>query len=145
MKKLFNLSYLLLIACVFSACDKSFLEATPFSFVQTDTFYETKEDMETALVGCYNMLNSSDHGRMFGEDMLHMLNAGNDECVTAYGLVNKVAAFGNGSYTAAETALKDKWEALYAGINRCNHLLSKIDDMDLAPSLSAKRRGEIKG
>src|SRR5690606_36098778 len=134
--KLFNLSYLLLIAGVFSACDKRFLEATPFSFIQTETFYETKEDMETALVGCYNMLNTSDHGRMFGEEMLHMLTAGNDESVSAYGVNNTLTPFGNGSYTAAETKLKDKWEALYAGINRCNHLLSKIDDMDLAPSLS---------
>ena len=145
MKKLLNLLYILLMVGMLVACDKSFLEADPYSFVQTDEFYKTEADMETALVGCYNMLNTSNHGRVFGEEMLHMLNAGNDECVSAYGAVNTVTPFGSGSYTAAETELKDKWEALYAGINRCNHLLNKIDNMDLAPSLSAKRRGEIKG
>ncbi|MFT4094179.1 MAG: RagB/SusD family nutrient uptake outer membrane protein [Niabella sp.] len=143
MKKLFNIIYIsfLVAICSLFACKKNFLDAKVYSFIETEQFYKTEQDIESALVGCYNMLNSSDYGRMFGETMLFILNGGNDECLTRTGVSNSISPFGNGSYTAAETELKEKWEAFYAAINRCNHLLEKIDQV----SMDEDRRNEVKG
>ena len=142
MKKLFNiyLSFLVVI-CSLPACKKNFLDAKAYSFIETEQFYKTPQDIESALVGCYNMLNTSGYGRMFGENMLFILNGGNDECLTRSGVNNSISPFGNGSYTASETELKDKWEALYMAVNRCNHLLEKIDPV----SMSESRKKEVKG
>ncbi|MCH5598234.1 RagB/SusD family nutrient uptake outer membrane protein [Niabella ginsengisoli] len=109
--------------------------------METEKFYKTAADAESALVGCYNMLNSSAYGRMFGETVLYLLNGSNDECITRSGVANSISPFGSGSYTASETELKNIWEALYAGVNRCNHLIEKIDAIEM----NAGRKSEIKG
>jgi len=142
MKKHFNIYIILTaVAAIFLfACKKSFLEAEPYSFIETDHFYKTAKDAEAALTGCYNMLNSEEHGRMFGETMLHILNTGNDECVTGTGIVNENTTFGIASTTAADASLKGVWAALYQGVNRCNHLIAKIDPVEM----DVVRKEEIK-
>ncbi|NGM63481.1 RagB/SusD family nutrient uptake outer membrane protein [Sphingobacterium sp. SGG-5] len=106
-----------------------FLDADPYSFTSTENFYQTPEEAEMALVGCYNSLNS--RNRLFGRDLPFILNGGTDECITREGISNDHTPFGLAAISSSTTKLKSVWEAFYEGINRTNHLIAKIEGVEM--------------
>jgi starch-binding outer membrane protein, SusD/RagB family len=72
-----------------------------------------------------------------------MLNGGTDEVVLRDGIVDPFwGPFGNGSYTSQNLKLKDNWFVFFAGINRVNYLLEKIDQVDIDVSRKMEITGE---
>ena len=118
-------------------CTK-FLDADPYSFTSTENFYQTPEEAEIALAGCYSSLNGKND--LFGRDLLFILNGGTDECITRAGISNDITPFGLAAISSSTTKLKSVWEAFYNGINRTNHLIAKIEGIEM----NEPRKTEIK-
>lgn len=123
------------------------LDTQPYSFNTVDKLYTSASGVELGLTGCYNILNAeiiqgSSWAATFVATMPFMLNGGTDELVTRDGFTDPSwAPFGNGTYTQQNPKLADNWFALFAGINRVNYLLEKIDGVEM----DEDRKIEVKG
>lgn len=118
-------------------CSK-FLDPVPYSFTSAENFYKTPQDAEIALAGCYSALNGK--SELFGRNLLFILNGATDECITRVGISNDITPFGLAAISSSTTKLKSVWEAFYDGINRTNHLITKIENIEM----NEARKIEIK-
>ncbi|WP_187444110.1 RagB/SusD family nutrient uptake outer membrane protein [Sphingobacterium phlebotomi] len=134
---------LLMAAVGFGAvgCDK-FLGSEPYSFTSTENFYKTADEAEIALAGCYEALHGGNN--LFGRNLLFILNGGTDECITRAGISNNVTPFGLAAVSSSAAPLKAVWEGFYAGINRTNHLIAKIDAIEMGESRKEQIKAEAR-
>mgnify|MGYP006177373883 CR=1 FL=1 len=134
MKKIFFL-FLLATLIAGTGCRK-FLDATPFSFTSPENFYKSPADAEMALNGVYNALNArnvQEQGNVstFARDLTCIVNGATDEVVirSNYNDVG-LAPFGNAGFSSDNIALNNAWFFLYAGINRANLLIEKLEGIN---------------
>lgn len=133
--------YLISIACLLmlnSCDDAAFLNKAPYSFTSPENYYQTLSDFEGAVTGCYQGINNrtllSDdvsYGT-YNSGLQFMLSAGNDELIINSGGGGKdYEKFATLLYTPENDAIEDFWKAYYAGIMRCNYLISKAKSVNL--------------
>lgn len=134
-----------------SSCSESMLETIPYSFTSTENFYKTAKDAELAINGCYSVLNDREingngEGDTFSEGLYFILNAGTDELI-----VNSENDKGSDQTQWALAANNNNnsvarfnWFFWYAGINRANLLLEKIDDIDMDDSRKLEIKAEAR-
>jgi len=144
MKKLkFLILSLLVIA---SSCNDDYLNTEPLSFLTTDTYYQTPDQIEIALAGVYNVLSASQvqnfgNNSTFSRNMMVMLNGATDEAVVRDLNINpNYVDWGDASFTAQSNFVNESWVFLYAGINRANTLIERIQLVD---GFEANRKEEI--
>lgn len=134
------------IFAAFTGC-KDFLDTAPYSETAVQNFYKTSADVELAITGCYNILvagtvQGTGTWATFANGMVCMLNGATDECVCRDGFSNaEMTPFGLASYLPDNELIRKNWFFLYAGINRVNYLLEKLEDTDMDET----RKQEIKG
>ncbi|WP_262249925.1 RagB/SusD family nutrient uptake outer membrane protein [Parapedobacter soli] len=135
-----------LLGTIMESCT-DVLDTKPYSFTSVDKFYNTAQDAELALTGCYSLLNTiavqgTAGGPTFRSTLLHALYTGNDENVTRDGYTDvNLSQYGLLSVTSQMQSLNNMWFALFAGINRTNYLINNIDNVPMDPV----RRAEVKG
>ena len=143
--KLYYIKGLLLLIVSLSSCEDN-LETVPFSFTSPENFYKTPADAELAINGCYSVINDpniDENGDYptFSRGLYFILNAGTDEMVTKENFGNQdFAPWGLASFNSSNTLIRFNWFFWYAGINRVNLLLEKIDGIEMP----AARKLEIK-
>jgi hypothetical protein len=150
MKK--NIYILLLISTIFSVTGcKKFLATEPYSSLPTEQFYKTSSDAELAIAGCYNVLNEQiiqntnlgSRGGLFFMQLQIMLTGSTDEAVTKVGFSDADnAPWGFASWNSGALYNQQAWFFFFAGIERCNLLLEKIDGIS---ALTPARKKEIIG
>lgn len=124
------------------------LESEPYSFTSPDNFYKSAKDAEIALNGVYHVLSASNvqgfgNQSTFSRNLGCMLVGGTDEMWTANNYNNVgFAPFGVAGVTSDNTLLNETWANFYAGINRANYLIEKLDGIT---DLSDNRKAEIEG
>lgn len=135
---LFCLVLLLLTA---GSC-KKFLATEPQDFVSPEFYYNTEEQLNTALNGVYDILGKQ---AVYGDAWWEKFNVVTDE-----------GYFNNANPTAIATGLRVQnfdasdpdvlalWAALYDGINRANLLLASIDKPDMDATARAVIEGETR-
>jgi hypothetical protein len=118
------------------SCEKSsFLNQPPLSFTNPESFFKTESDLKVALVGCYDPINTSNVPGAFVPDgtysrgLLYILGGGTDEVVP--NTSSELADFGRLSYLPSNSPLSALWAAYFAGINRCNLLIEKAEDVNM--------------
>lgn len=129
-----------LSAMILSSC-ADFLDDKPVTSLTTGNAYNTAQDMENALAGCYNIFYASDYYQ-WEYVMLSDLRSDN-----AYpGGNNEETFFQYDRFTLAPSNNHNyvNWGALYRGIARCNILLNKIGDIT-DTKLTQERRDQIIG
>ncbi len=139
---------IIIIAILAAACtDDPFLEPVPYSFTSPENFYQKESDFELAINGCYDILNSGSVQGLGNHDtwsrgLYFMMNGGTDEMITqaSAGGVD-YAPWGLAAFTSDNKFLRYNWHFFYAGINRTNYLLEKIDNVEFRNNL---RKEEIK-
>ena len=132
MKK-YIVSVLILITCV-SSCD--FLDTYPEDYVAPEEYYNTKAQLESALLGVYagltvpSLYSNNMQGRMGLDADLGYANINGDKNTVGY-------------YDVSSSDLKvtNYWKCVYAGIERANMLLDNIDK----PVMDETERAKIKG
>lgn len=144
MKK--NIFILICSVLLLQSCD-SFLDVVPYSFTSPENFYKTEADFELAINGCYDIINAGSVQTLgnydtWGRGLYFMLNGTTDEMITQGTSVPiEYAQFGYASYNSDNKFIKNNWFFFYAGINRCNYLLEKIDAVEF---FKEERKTEIK-
>lgn len=140
---------ILVVVVSLSGCN-SFLDTTPYSNTVVENFYKTADDAELALTGCYQAVVAAviqgEWGRgTFNVGIQAMMDAGTDECVMREGLSDPLlGSLGIGAYTAQNDIFKYNWHFLYAGINRTNLLLDRLDNIEMSPERKTEIRAEAR-
>ena len=134
--------YILLCSfLVISGCN-DFVELEPDSQFSSDNFYQSQEDVEQAVVGAYDALQSiGQYGQYFVYFMEVRADNSAQESTTNSGGV--FAAFDIFNLQPSNDVLNTTWEACYDGINRVNTVLANMDEVSLDSEIEAVRTGEL--
>lgn len=140
-----NLKYILIVFVslgVILGCESD-LEVNPISNIGSDAFYKTPEDMEQAVVAAYDALQ--DFGQygfnyfIFGEIRADDSAPVNQQ--DAGGVYGDVDLF---QLSPNNILLEDTWNSCYKGIQRCNIVLNRIDNIGMDEATVSIRKGEVK-
>ncbi|MEC5142078.1 RagB/SusD family nutrient uptake outer membrane protein [Chitinophaga sp. 212800010-3] len=139
----------IMLAGLFAACSKSFLERTPKGTL-TEEIVANKAGVNYLLIGAYAVLDGQGngaavgggnpweasptnwiYGSVVGGDAHKGSNAGDQEPI------NEIA---KSTYTSANNFFNSKWKAVYEGVSRCNLTLTK---MHQATDMSADEKKSV--
>jgi len=136
-------SLLCLLCTGLAGCSDSFIDLYPISQPSAETFFKTASDIDQAVAGAYDPLQSlSQYGQNF-EFMMETVsdNTYNDN-TTQSGGTN--AAFDNFVVIASNPVLNNTWISCYDGIQRCNVVLNRIGNIQMDATTKTTRTGEVK-
>lgn len=120
-----RLLYILTIALGIYSCD-DFLDTTPTDFITLNNYYKTEIDVNTALMGVYDVIGKTyTYGRTmyFEQDV-----ADEGFWLRSMGPINDLAY---NNYDPSDLKVNNLWTTLYDGIKRANMFLENIDNPDL--------------
>ncbi len=101
---------------------KKFLDTKPSDNQSPETYYNTEGELNTALVGVYDVLSSD---LTYGLNIFTFLEACTDESFYARSAQTTGTQVYNYDFGNAE--VRDYWKTLYQGIERANLLITNID------------------
>lgn len=136
---------ILATSLLFGACSSSFLDVEPITDVLENNFYKTIEDAEMALVGCYDgYQRTSSNGNLSFNVVSEVLS---DNCFGGTGHTDGRAyqvldRFDKAQSPSDNNLFDGTWTDYYAGIFRCNTLLTKMEEADFSGQQEAKSRIE---
>ncbi|RNC67038.1 RagB/SusD family nutrient uptake outer membrane protein [Proteiniphilum sp. X52] len=119
----------------FSCSD--FLDPKPTDFLFPGNYYQTEDELNTALTGVYDALGN---GSLYGNNALYLFGWEADE-----GYMNRssisTGAF-RSNHSSGDSYLTNLWNILFSGINRANLLLASVDNN---PDIDLKIRDNVRG
>ncbi len=125
MKKYITEKITLLIAMLaIVACTDDFIDV-PSKNQNSDDFFNTAKDYEDALIGAYDLLQSTYLNVLLGE-------IASDNTLCGGENANDVPGFqqiDDMIHTASNEQLRDIWSRMYAGVNRTNYILEYQDKL----------------
>ncbi|ERJ58939.1 RagB/SusD family nutrient uptake outer membrane protein [Sphingobacterium paucimobilis] len=126
------------IFCLFFVGCKNFLDTKPSDFYSPEEYYNTEAQLNTALVGVYDPLGSSE---LYSYNISSMFGTEADE-----GYYNRSSAEGPQIYdfTSAHTRIRTTWQKLYQGIHRANLVLANVNKPEMSTSARNIIIGEAK-
>lgn len=116
---LFKIFALVLAVHFFPACESN-LELEPFTALDASGGFKTKQDVEAALLGSYNSLQS---GNYYG---LRIWALGDiyTGSITHTGTFPSFAQFANRNLLANNAEITNMWNTIYVGVNRANNVIA---------------------
>lgn len=125
MKKLKNIKLLILAAIIMigQSCGESFLDVNPPNQVNSETFFNSEDDYQQALIGAYDLLQSTYINVLMGEFASDNTLCGGENA-------NDVPGFqeiDDMIHTPVNEQLQSLWNWMYAGVNRCNYIFEFED------------------
>jgi len=127
MKKI-NIKILLvfiLLLTINYACSDDFVDVKPTS-ENSEDFFNTQEDYENALIGAYDLLQSTYLNVLLGEIASDNTLAGGESATDVPG----IQQVDDMIHTPLNAQLRDIWNWMYAGVNRANYILEFKDKTD---------------
>ena len=137
MKKLLYIFLIICGSCLFLSCE-DFLDVKPISSATSGNSFETKDDIEAALIAAYNTLHIEYYiwdNILLGDVRSDNAYAGPPDDVDIY-------EYDMLTVSSSNNRLVYNWRDLYNGVARCNTVLSKIDGIEGISETDSK---EIKG
>lgn len=130
----------LFLLVLLTACqDNAFLNQAPYSFTTPDNFYKTEADFKTALVGCYEAINTSAlpggvwvPDGTYARGLYYVLEGCSDNVVATSTNTYASGDFEKASYLPNNVNLGYFWQAYFIGIYRCNTLIEKIENSSIS-------------
>lgn len=128
MKKIKNYIYITLLgaAVVFAAGCQKFLDINPLYTQDAENFFETEADFERALIGAYDLLQTSFINVWIGEVASDNTIAGGESVTDTEGLHQ----MDNMTHNAVSNELRSVFTWNYAGVTRCNYILENQNKID---------------
>lgn len=126
-------------------CSASFLDVEPMTDVLENNFYQTIDDAEMALVGCYDGYQlTSSNGNLSFTVVSEVLS---DNCFGGTGHTDGRAyqvldRFDKAQSPSDNNLFDGTWADYYAGIFRCNTLLTKMEETDFGDQQATQLRIE---
>ena len=118
------MSLVLFVGLIYS-CSDDFVEVSPTSDNSED-FFNNQKDYEDALIGAYDLLQSTYLNVMLGEIASDNTLAGGESATDVLG----IQEIDDMTHTPLNAQLRDIWSWMYAGVNRANYILEFKDKTD---------------
>ena len=127
MKKINIKIYLVLILSLGLnlSCSDSFVDVKPSSDNSED-FFNTEDDYQKALIGAYDLLQSTYLNVLMGEIASDNTLAGGESATDVLG----IQEVDDMTHTPLNAQLRDIWSWMFAGVNRANYILEFKDKID---------------
>jgi len=109
------------------SCGDSFIDVPSFN-EDSENFFNSEEDYQAALIGAYDMLQSSFFNVMIGEIASDNTLAGGESAVDVPG----IQEVDDMIHTDVNQQIRDIWIWMFAGVNRANYILEFQDKTDFA-------------
>ena len=134
MKALINICCICSVAALLS-CGEDFLDLSPQSQISASDFYQTAEDMTTAVDAAYSSLaTDGQYDNLFNFMEIRSDNTSGDGG----------NAFDNFSLETTDALLGNTWRDHYNGIARCNVVIERIGSVPMDTELKDQYVGEAK-
>ena len=138
-----KIGIIILSIILFSSCEDQ-LDIPPKSNIELGNFFATTEDFDLALTGAYDPIAVHQGDRGFGtyfKGLLMMGRAGTDEMYVNQGFWDATGKeIGNYTYSPFSRVPNAVWEMQYVGISRCNVVIGKIKNTNVAIPEATKKR-----
>ncbi len=118
---------LILILGLSFSCSDDFVDVKPTSDNSED-FFNTEEDYQNALIGAYDLLQSTYLNVLLGEIASDNTLAGGESATDVLG----IQEVDDMRHTPLNAQLRDIWSWMFAGVNRANYILEFKDKTDFA-------------
>ncbi len=125
-KNIISLFLILVAITVTVSCSEEFInEEAPFS-IDSENYFNSEKDYFNALVAAYDMLHSSYVNVLLGEIASDNTLSGGESATDVIGFqqVDEM------SHTSVNSNVKNVWDWMFAGVQRCNYILEFKDKTD---------------
>lgn len=109
-----------------TSCSDDFVDRVPPYAIDSENYFNSKEDYESALIGAYDLLHATYVNVMLGE-------IASDNTLAGGGGATDVVGFqqiDDMIHTPVNANLKNIWDWMFAGVGRCNYILEFKDKTD---------------
>src|SRR5687768_3284993 len=110
---------LIMTVFVLASCKKDFLDRLPLDELVDDTFFQTEEQLQLAVNGCYAYIK--------GKNTVDMENLGDN---TINSSNNDYLRISTGNYPTDLGGINGEWTSAYDGIRRCNAFLENYKNAE---------------
>lgn len=128
MRYLYKTILLLIIAGLFNACSDDFLDLSPVTEIASSNFWQTQDDAEAGIIGCYDALQPDSY---YGFDLYTYGEVRADNCF-AGGDNPDNFAIDNFTENSTNGNITRTWRQIYFAIGRANTVLNRVGQMDEA-------------
>jgi hypothetical protein len=129
MKKYILKSLTVALTLIFStSCTDEFVDIDPVYSLDSENYFNSESDYNNALIGAYDMLHSSYINVLMGEIASDNTLSGGEAATDTPG-IQQVDEM---THTAVNANLKNLWDWMFAGVQRCNYILEFKDKTDFA-------------
>lgn len=137
MKKIF---LIILAAITITSCSKDFLELNPQAQANSEGFYKTQSDFNTAVIGAYARF------RVYPNMYFEMSSFRSDELSIGAPTAGTQDRFNIDKFQddPSNQVTLGIWADLYNGINRCNEIIDRLPDANFTPSFKNQYEAEAK-
>lgn len=125
MTKTKNIIFLMIAMLLIASCGDDFVDVEP-PFENSDAFFNTQQDYEDALIGAYDLLQTTYINVMLGEIASDNTLAGGENANDVLG----IQEIDDMRHTPINQQLVDIWGWMYSGVNRANFILEFQDKTD---------------
>lgn len=112
-----------LLLLINTSCSDSFVERSPVYSIDSENYFNTKQDYDNALIAAYDLLQSTYINVMMGEIASDNTLSGGESASDVIG----IQQVDNMTQTPVNSNLKDIWDWMFAGVNRANYILEFKD------------------
>lgn len=126
-KILKRIAVILIFCGTVNSCTDEFVDVDSFD-EDSESFFNSEEDYQSALIAAYDLLQSTYLNVMLGEIASDNTLAGGESATDVPG----IQEVDNMTHTPVNAQLRDIWNWMFAGVNRANYILEFKDKTDFA-------------
>lgn len=127
-----NIYFVLVIIAIFFISCEDYLDKKPLDSPSYETFLQNESEFEMAVAGCYNSLYLKTNN-----DVPYPVSLEFTSDIAFWRGVDDLNLVGKGLATPDNSMVSAFWNAFYAGIGRCNYILTKVPEP--LPGMSADK------
>ncbi len=115
-----------LIVLLLNSCSEEFLNEDPPYSIDSENYFNSEDDYYNALIGAYDMLQSTYVNVMLGEIASDNTLCGGESATDVIGFQQ----IDDMIHTPVNNNLRDIWNWMFSGVNRANYILEFQDKTD---------------
>ncbi len=110
----------------FLSCSDEFVDREAQYSIDSENYFNSEQDYQDALVGAYDLLHSSFMNVLVGEIASDNTVSGGESANDVVG----IQQIDEMNHSSVNTNLKNIWDWMFAGVQRCNYILEFKDKTD---------------
>jgi starch-binding outer membrane protein, SusD/RagB family len=120
--------FFVILATAVISCGDDFTTDSPQYSIDSENYFNSEEEYNRALVAAYDLLHATYLNAMLGEIASDNTNSGGESATDVIGFQQ----IDDMTHTPVNANLKNIWDWMFAGVNRCNYIIEFKDKTDFA-------------